>query len=135
MRFRVIFETVRRAPWSFFKVVPPGRASRNNPPNRAARFVINDYRRSTDSHELVNNLMWEPLEARRQLNQVTLLYKVNNGYMNINLPPDIKPSRRETNANSMPIVIHHLFVLSVYGTDSLTIQLQLKAYLSLRKWQ
>jgi hypothetical protein len=63
---------------------------------RAARFVMNDYRRSINSHDLVNTLMWESLEARRQLNQVTLLYKVNNGYMNINLPPDIKPSRRGT---------------------------------------
>ena len=95
---------------------------------RAARFVANDYRRSTNSQELVNKLKWESLEARRLLSQVTLFYKIINSLMNINFPPDIKPSFRcgALNTNSYSLtqvfktkVIPPLFDPSAYGTDSL----------------
>ena len=40
---------------------------------RAARFVAHDYKRSTNSQDLVNQLGWDSLESRRLLAQVTLL--------------------------------------------------------------
>lgn len=39
---------------------------------RAARFVVHNYKRSTNSQDLVNQLGWGSLEYRRLLAQVTL---------------------------------------------------------------
>lgn len=42
---------------------------------RAARFVYNDYRRTTSVSELLKSLEWSPLQQRRKDSRLTLFYK------------------------------------------------------------
>ena len=43
---------------------------------RAARFVFNDYQRSTSVSSLINELNWLLLQERRTLIDLTLFYKI-----------------------------------------------------------
>ena len=61
---------------------------------RAARFVCNNYRRTTSSQDLVNELGWDSLENRRLLHQVSMFYKIRNGLVNISFPSCVKKSPR-----------------------------------------
>ena len=58
----------------------------------AARFVFNDYRKTTSVTPLINNLGWESLHARRLLAQSTMFYKIHHGLVNITMPAIIVPA-------------------------------------------
>ena len=50
----------------------------------AARFVANDYRRTTSPTTLVLTLNWQTLERRRIINQAMTFYKILNNFIKIN---------------------------------------------------
>ena len=58
----------------------------------AARFIYNDYRRTTSVTVLINSLVWETLYGRRLLAQSTMFFKIHHGLVNIQMPPSIKPA-------------------------------------------
>ena len=68
---------------------------------RAARFVAHDYKRSTNSQDLVNQLGWDSLESRRLLAQVTLFYKIKNNLIDLEFPSSIQPAPRSRIQHAM----------------------------------
>ena len=52
---------------------------------RAARFVKNDYSRTTSVSNLLEDLNWDTLEKRRMKARLTTLYKETNGIIPINI--------------------------------------------------
>ena len=52
----------------------------------AARFVANDYRRTTSPATLVLTLNWQTLERRRIIKQAMTFYKILNNIIKINPP-------------------------------------------------
>ena len=46
---------------------------------RAARFVVNDYRRTSSVTEMLNNLEWESLSDRRQTARLCQFYQIHHG--------------------------------------------------------
>ena len=74
---------------------------------RAARFVTNDYRRSSSVSAMLNNLGWTSLKDRRTASRVQILQKARLGLLP--LPVDdllLPPSRlsRHTHCNSYRII-------------------------------
>ena len=55
----------------------------------AARLVTGDYKLTTSITALVESVGWDPLEKRRQLSQVTMLYKIHNKPVNFSVPAAI----------------------------------------------
>ena len=57
-----------------------------NVQRRAARYAFNDYASRTPGcvTKMLSTLGWEPLLDRRQQNRLTMLFKINNGIVNIN---------------------------------------------------
>ena len=53
---------------------------------RAARFVTNNYKDRTPGcvTAMLQTLQWEPLKDRRCQNRLTMLYKINNGIVDVN---------------------------------------------------
>ena len=68
---------------------------------RAARFVAHDYRRSTNSQDLVNKLGWDSLESRRLLAQATLFYKIKNKLIDLEFPSSIQPASKSSIQHAM----------------------------------
>ena len=58
----------------------------------ATRFVFRDYRSTTSSSGLVNQLEWDFLHTRRLLVQTTLFFKIHQQLVNITFPAFIMPS-------------------------------------------
>ena len=59
------------------------------------------YRRSTNSAGLVHALGWDPLEQRRLMAQALLFYKLHNGLVNINMPPEFTLLNRVTRHHNL----------------------------------
>ena len=73
--------------------------------HRAARFVHNDYSRTSHVTPMIQQLGWVTLEHRRLLAQLTMFYKINQGLVGLNFPPEVSPLfRRQTSRlpNSHP---------------------------------
>ena len=62
----------------------------------AARFVMNDHRRSTSVSDLLNTLNWKSLESRRLHSQLSMLHKIKNGLVHITVPPHLLLPRHLT---------------------------------------
>ena len=60
----------------------------------AARFVTGDYRLTTSTTTLVKSVGWNPLEKRRLLSQVNMLYKIHNKLVNFSVPAAIGSQAR-----------------------------------------
>ena len=56
---------------------------------RAARFVSNDYNRTSSVTEMLSSQNWDSLESRRHSNDLIFFYKIQNQLVNINFPPDL----------------------------------------------
>ena len=68
--------------------------------SRAARFVLGNYNYSPTSgltHDIHHRLKWIPLQHRRELYDLALLYKIRSNMININFPPIVQPSWRQPN--------------------------------------
>ncbi len=64
---------------------------------RAARRISRDYRRTTSASALVSNLGLDTLKHRRDINSVTMMYKVINGVVDVHPHPGtITPAGRTT---------------------------------------
>ena len=50
---------------------------------RAARFVLGRYNYTSSVTEMLQELNWMPLEQRRQRQRLAMLYKINNGLVEI----------------------------------------------------
>ena len=46
---------------------------------RAARFVVNDFRRTSSVTKMLNDLQWEPLSDRRQTARLCQFYQIHHG--------------------------------------------------------
>ena len=57
--------------------------------HRAARFVHNDYSRTSHVSPMIDHLGWDSLEQRRLLHQATLLNKIHQGLVGISLPGEV----------------------------------------------
>ena len=58
--------------------------------NRAARFILNDYRRYSSVTHMKSLIGLESLESRRKLNKAILFYKMQNNLVDLNL--QLRPS-------------------------------------------
>ena len=58
--------------------------------NRAARFILNDYRRFSSVTQMKSTIGLESLESRRKLNKAILFYKMQNNIVDLKL--DLRPS-------------------------------------------
>ena len=65
---------------------------------RAARYVLNDYSTRTPGcvSNMVNQLQWESLESRRRTDRLMMLYKIQNGLVDIQPDSFIQQSDRRT---------------------------------------
>ena len=68
----------------------------------AARFVCNNYDRSTSSSDLVSTLDWDTLEIRRLAQQASMFYKIRNGLVGIPFPPVVIPNPRHNGMYCQP---------------------------------
>ena len=56
---------------------------------RAARFVSNDYNRTSSVTEMLSSQNWDSLESRRHSNDLIFFYKNQNQLVNTNFQPDL----------------------------------------------
>ena len=61
---------------------------------RAARFVVNDYRRITGVTDHVNSLNWPPLQERRKVSRLSIFHKAIHQEAAVNIPTYVKKSTR-----------------------------------------
>ena len=54
---------------------------------QAARFVFQDFRRTTSVTPLMQQLQWDSLQTRRLLNQSVMFYEIQHQLVNITFPP------------------------------------------------
>ena len=47
---------------------------------RAARFVVDDYARTSSVNDMISNIGWDILEIRRKIARLCLMYKLYNGH-------------------------------------------------------
>ena len=62
---------------------------------RAARFVMNDYRRTSSVTEMLTNLDWDTLQERRdlaRLSHVSMMYRIVHGLVDIPAELYLTPS-------------------------------------------
>ena len=57
---------------------------------RAARFVCNDYRRTSTVNTMISNLGWQDLETRRRTSCLTIFFKIKTGNVRISFPNDLR---------------------------------------------
>ena len=57
---------------------------------RAARFVCNDYCRSSSVSTMLSNLGWQDLETRRKINDLTMFFKITTGNVRISFSNDLR---------------------------------------------
>ena len=72
---------------------------------RAARFVVNDYRRTSSVTEMLNNLEWESLSDRRQTARLCQFYQIHHGcplFRRVNFS-SVKPSFQAGTSLPMPM--------------------------------
>ena len=61
---------------------------------RAARFVCNDYCRSSSVNTMLSNLGWQDLETRRKITDLTMFFKIKTGNARISFPNDLREVHR-----------------------------------------
>ena len=57
---------------------------------RAARFVCNDYCRSSSFNTMFSNLGRQDLETRRKMTDLTMFFKIKTGNVRISFPNDLR---------------------------------------------
>ncbi|XP_072016887.1 uncharacterized protein [Amphiura filiformis] len=63
---------------------------------KAARFVCRDYGRRSSVTDMIERLEWEPLQTRRKISRMTMLYKTQNGQVAIPAQKFLQPVTRPT---------------------------------------
>ena len=67
---------------------------------RAARFVMNDYRRTSSVTEMLTNLDWDTLQERRDLTRLSMMYRIVHGLVDIPAESYLKPSTSTTRGHN-----------------------------------
>ena len=57
---------------------------------RAARFVCNDYCRTSSVNTMLSNLGWQDLETRTKITDLTMFFKIKTGNVRISFPNDLR---------------------------------------------
>ena len=65
----------------------------------AARFVVNDYRRTSSVTAMIAKLGWQSLEWRRLQQQLLMLYKIKHSLVQIHLPPTLLAPQARTRSS------------------------------------
>ena len=78
-----------------------------NVQKRSARRIKRDFNRETDSAELVQQLGLETLRERRQTDKATMMYKIINGLVDVQTPPEMKFVESITRGASKKIQSYH----------------------------
>ena len=78
---------------------------------RAARYATNKYRNKSRVTDMLEDLSWETLEARRAKSQVTMLFKITHGLVDIPAAGFVTPVSTRTRA-------HHSMKLRQISTSS-----------------
>ena len=68
---------------------------------RAARFVFNDYSRTSHVTPMLSNLWWHSLKQRRLYQQSLMFYKIHQGLVGISFPNDVLPLCRESTLRNL----------------------------------
>ena len=63
---------------------------------RAARFVSNDYRRTSSVTEMISTLGWDTLQKRRDLARLSMMYRIVHHLVDIPVEPYLTPSTSMT---------------------------------------
>ena len=63
---------------------------------QAARFVSNDYQRSTSVSSLIIDLGWHTLHERRIMFDLALFYKIQNNLVDLKFPKDMTLNKSST---------------------------------------
>ncbi len=72
---------------------------------RSARWVANDYKKTTSVTALMEELEWQSLEIRRKIHRLVIMRKILNEQIAIAVPPYIMPRHeRPTRAGNMPYI-------------------------------
>ena len=58
---------------------------------RAARFVLNSYRRTSSVGSMLEDLKWTTLAERRRTASLVMFYKIHNGLVAVDMPPSLTP--------------------------------------------
>ena len=66
---------------------------------RSARYVTNRYRNMSSVTDMLEELNWESLESRRTKIQLTLLYKIMNGMVDIPTSPYVTQASARTRSS------------------------------------
>lgn len=78
---------------------------------QAARFVNQDFRRTSSVTSMISLLSWNTLEQRRIFSQCEMFFKITRNMVNISLPPDVHPvlHQRGLRGHGMhPFTFHQL---------------------------
>ena len=78
---------------------------------RAARYATNRYRNKSSVTDMLEDLSWETLETRRAKSQVTMMYKITHGLVDIPAADFVTPASTRTRA-------HHSMKLRQISTSS-----------------
>ena len=70
---------------------------------RAARFVKNEYSTTPDTvTNLLNVLKWPPLQKRRKVARLTMMFKVVSGQSAVQIPSYITPAKEASGYQTIP---------------------------------
>ena len=67
---------------------------------RAARYTLDQYRRTSSVDAMITQLEWEPLAARRRTARLVMFYKIHNGLVAIPMLLLLKLHRLPTRAEN-----------------------------------
>ncbi|XP_052239291.1 uncharacterized protein LOC127850356 [Dreissena polymorpha] len=72
---------------------------------RAARFVKGDYRTTSSSSQMIADIGWQPLQARRQTSKVTMMYRIINNLIDIPSDPYLRPAISSSRDSSIRYIV------------------------------
>ena len=79
---------------------------------RAARFVSNEYRRTSSVTEMISTLGWDTLQKRRDLARLSMMYRIVHHLVDIPVEPYLTPSTSMTRGHDSlladPDIKHNL---------------------------
>ena len=70
---------------------------------RASRYVTNRYHNTSSVSAMLNHLQWSTLEHRRNLNRITMLYKITNNLIAADPKLYLSPQHSLSTRNNNPL--------------------------------
>lgn len=66
----------------------------------AARLCLGNYERTASVSAMIKQLVWDPLESRRKISRLSILYKLSLGLLNLNTENVLTASRETRTSHS-----------------------------------